>query len=148
MAESQSNQEKSTSDALEAVLAELTLDQISFVVARQQTATDKEAAEDIDIKPNTVYGWPPIVKEAVRLMAMDGLVTARHIRRRNLAKAMLVKVKGLDSDDETIRQRVSTEVIEWELGKAKQTTEHSGPDGGPIIIVDWDESIQTEDESA
>jgi len=142
------SERKSTSDELDAVLAQLTTEQVRFVVARQEYATDKDAAEAIEISPSTVYKWPAIVKDAVRLMAMDGLVTARHIRRRNLAKAMLVKVRGLDSNDEAIRQRVASEVIEWELGKAKQTTEHSGPDGGPIIIVDWDDSIQTEDEAA
>jgi len=120
--------EKSISDTLESVLGQLSTDQIRFVVARQEFATDKEAANAIGIKPDTVYHWPEIVKDAVRLMADDGLVTALHLRRRNLAKAMLVKVKGLESDDDKIRQSVATEIIEWELGRATQpqTDEHSG----------------------
>ena len=139
MSESKTNQEKSSFDELEQVLAELTVDQIRFVVARQEFSTDKEAAGEIGIKPDTVYQWKykgcPI-DEALRLMALDGVIVAKHLRRRNLAKAMAVKVAGLDSGDERIRQGVATEIVEWEIGKAKQTTEVSGRDGGPIETKD------------
>lgn len=133
----QTDQEKSSSDQLEQVLDKLSIDQIRFIVARQQFSTDKEAAEEVGLKPDTVYQWKhkgvPI-EDAVRLMALDGLVVAQHIRRKNLAKAMLVKVSGLDLDDERLRQTVATEIIEWEMGKAKQTTELTGDDGGPILV--------------
>ena len=128
MSQEQESPENSSSE-LDRVLSELTVDQIRFVVARQEFLTDKEAAESIDLKPDTVYYWKnkgvPI-EEAKRLMAADGLVTALHIRRRILAKAMMVKSAGLNSEDERIRQSVSTEVIEWETGKAAQPTEHRG----------------------
>jgi hypothetical protein len=132
--ENQQNQRKSISDQLMAALAQLSTDQIRFVVARQDCATDKEAAMAIGIKPDTAYHWPPIVKEAVRLMTEDGLSVARHVRRRNLAKAMLVKVGGLDSGDESLRQRVATEIIEWEMGRAQQPIEHGG--GVTIYLPD------------
>lgn len=118
--ESQESPEKSISERLQAILAELSTDQIRFIVARQECLTIREAAEAIGIKPDTAYHWPNEVKEAVRLMAADGLMVAQHIRGRNVAKAMQVKVTGLDSDDERVRQGVATEVIEWEMGKATQ----------------------------
>jgi len=134
---SQENPGQSISDQLAAALAQLTTDQIRFVVARQECPTDKEAAEAIGLKPDTVYHWPDTVKEAVRLMASDGIVVATHVRRRNLAKAMLTKVAGLDSIDEQVRQRVATEIIEWEMGRATQPvdqhTEHSG--GVSVIAI-------------
>lgn len=113
-----------TSEQLEAVLAQLSTDQIRFIVSRLEFGTDKEAAEAIDLKPNTVYHWPLIVKEAVRLLAEDGLVVARHVRRRHLAKAMLIKAGGLDSDNEMVRQKAATEIVEWEMGKATQPTDN------------------------
>jgi hypothetical protein len=136
------NPEKSISDELDAALAQLSTDQIRFVVARQDCATDKEAARAIGIKPDTVYHWPEIVKDAVRLMAGDGLTTALHLRRRALAKAMGVKVHGLDSGDERLRQAVATELIEWEMGKATQKQEVTGLAGGPLRVIfeeatDW-----------
>lgn len=131
----QQKEENYTSERLEQVLAQLTTDQIRFVVARQECSTDKEAADAVGISAQTVYRWPDIVKEAARLMALDGVVAARHILRKSLAKAMLVKVAGLDLDDERIRQAVSTEIIEWEMGKAKQTTEHTGEVGQVIRVI-------------
>ena len=126
------NVKSCTSEQLEAVLARLSPDQLRYVVARQDFASNKEAAESIDMAPRTVYSWGDDVREAVRLMAMDGLVTAQHIRRRNLAKAMLVKVRGLDNNDDGLRQRVATEIIEWEMGRATQPQELFGKGGGAI----------------
>jgi len=123
---------KSISEELAAVLAQLSTDQIRFVVARQECATDKEAAEAIGVKPDTVYHWPDTVREAVRLMAGDGIAVAIEVRRRNLPKAMLTKAAGLDSDDERIRQSVATEIIEWELGRATQREEAEHR-----IVVEW-----------
>ena len=131
------SQEKSSSSELGQALARLSTDQIRFVVARQEFSTDKEAAEEIGVKPDTVYQWKhrgvPIDK-AVRLMAFDGVEVASELRRRNLAKAMAVKVAGLDSNKEVTRQNVATEIIEWEMGKAMQKQEITGHDGLPIPI--------------
>ena len=129
----QTNIENYTSKELEAILQELSIEQIRFVVARQEFATDKEAAGYIGIKPETVYRWGPEVKKAVKLMALDGIILARHIRRKSLAKAMLVKVAGLDLDEDNIRQRVASEIIEWEMGKATQRQELTGADGADLI---------------
>ena len=117
---------ESTTERLEVTLAQLTTDQIRFVVARQEFSKDGEAARECSLSPSTIKGWKykgvPI-DEAVQLMAADGVVVARELRRRNLAKAMAVKVAGLDSDKEGMRQSVSTEIIEWEMGKATQKQE-------------------------
>ena len=114
---------KSTEDRLVETLANLTSDQMRFVIARNEHGSDKDAAEAIDISPSTVKGWKvkgvPL-DVAVRMMAFDGVVMATELRRRNLAKAMAVKVQGLDSDSDAIAQKVSTEIIEWEMGKAEQ----------------------------
>ena len=132
------NQEKSSSDELGQVLARLSTDQIRFVVARQEFSTDKESAQEIGVKPDTVYQWKhrgvPI-DEAVRLMVADGLMVATELRRRNLAKAMAVKVAGLDEKDSRLRQGVATEIIEWETGKARQKIEHGGDPDEPVRIL-------------
>lgn len=134
MSELQKNQEKSISKQLDSVLSQLSTDQIRYVVARQECSTDKEAADAIGIKPDTVYHWDDDVKEAVRLMAENGLTTALHVRKRNLAKAMLVKVGGLDSDIDNTRQKVATEIIEWELGKAEIKQDITS-DGKPVQVT-------------
>jgi hypothetical protein len=126
-----------TSEALAETVSNLTTDQVRFVVARQECGTDKEAAEAIHISPETVKGWKQKgapIDDAVRLMARDGVVVATELRRRNLAKAMAVKVAGLDSGREATRQNVATEIIEWEMGRATQKQELTGADGGPVVV--------------
>lgn len=132
------NQPNGTKERLSRVLSLLSTAQIRFVVARNETKSDKEAAELIGISASTVKGWEDkaLVDEAVRLMAFDGVITALELRRRNLAKAMAVKASGLDSDNEKIRQDVATEIIEWELGKASQKIDQNNSGDLTIRIIE------------
>ena len=116
-----------TSDDLEQTIDDLTTDQVRFVVARQECSTDKEAAESVGLHRQTVKRWKLegiLIDRAVKLMLTDGVIVAMKMRRRNLAKAMLVKTAGLDSDNERLRQGIATEIVEWELGKATQPTDN------------------------
>jgi len=128
-----------TNNDLEQVLQGLSLDQIRFVIARTETNSDAEAARKLGISRSTVAHWPSDAKDAIaqalHYMVADGLVTALHLRRRNLAKAMAVKVAGLETDDERLRQNVATEIIEWELGKATQRNEDK-TEGELVIRVE------------
>ena len=117
-------------------MAILSVDQLRFVAAMQCSATKKEAAELIGIEPNTTYKWPKIVDEAVLLAAQEREMAAREVFKNHLMKAAMVKVKGLDSDDDSLRQKVATEIIEWNLGKATQKSELTGANGGPVEVHD------------
>lgn len=106
---------------LQTILAQLTKDQLRFVVALQEHKTKDAAAKALKLKPDTVYHWDnELIEEATRLMAMDIAQAAMELRRRNLIKAMGVKAAGLDSKIEQVRQKVATEIIEGELGKPKE----------------------------
>jgi len=125
-------------DELKAVSDQLTVDQLRFVQARQEFNSDKAAAEHLEISPDTVKSWKrkgyPIDR-ACELIASDGVNFAAAVRRKHLLKAMLVKVGGLDSEDERLRQSVATEIVEWEMGKAQQPTKLEGTgEGGAIRI--------------
>ena len=127
--------------ALGTLLDRLSVDQIRYVVARQLHSTDREAAESVDIPANTISKWKAKgfpIDETVLAMALDGLIVAAHVRRKNLARAMLVKVSGLESDDEKIRQTVATELIDWEMGRATQRSEITGKDGQDLTVtLEW-----------
>lgn len=114
---------------LETILKSLSLDQLRYVSVRPYVQFDKEAADEIGVRPETVSRWKnkSDVERAVRLMALDGVATAREMRRRALTKAMRVKIDGLEEkDDKRLKQSVATEIIEWEMGKATQPTSISG----------------------
>lgn len=90
------------------------------------TFSKKEAADYIGISEKTAYGWTqkaPHVDEALEISRKD-VHSATLARRKQLTlKALAVKASGLDSEDENIRQKTATEILEWELGKATQHTE-------------------------
>ena len=128
------------------LLDQLTVDQIRFIVARQGVRTHKEAAESLDMPADRVYQWihkgVPI-NETVKAMALDGLVVAAHVRRKHLAKAMLVKVAGLESEDEKIRQSCASEIIDWEMGRATQKQELTGKDGQDLTVeLVWGDGLE------
>jgi len=139
----QTNPQKSISEELSEILKSLTIDQVRYVIARMDYPTKGEAATAIGLKPDTVYRWNGQVERAVELMALDTIESARSIRRRNLLKAVAVKVKGLDSKDEKVRQNVATELIEWEMGKAGASLDikHSGEIVNPYMSMPKDELL-------
>ncbi len=136
------NLENPDINQLQAALRGLSMTQIRFAIARVEHKSDKEAAEAIGISPTTVYSWDnkADVNNVIDLMRLDGLITALEIRRRHLAKAMAVKVAGLESDNDKIRQDVATELIEWELGRAQQKTDvTSGGEKISVFLVNDDD---------
>jgi len=127
------NSEKSISSRLSEILPQLSKDQLRYIAIANDYKTKGEAAEAIGMKKDTIYRWPECVQEAVELIAMDAVVSAMEIRKRNLVKAMMIKVAGLDIDDDALRQKVATEIIEGELGKPTQKNEVTGADGKDLI---------------
>mgnify|MGYP001575752136 CR=1 FL=1 len=117
------NQEK---QKLQTILAQLTKDQLRLIVALQEHPSKDAAAKAIGVKVATVYNWDSeLIDEAARLMALDAVQAAIDLRRRNLIKAAGVKVAGLDSKNELVRQKAATEIMEWELGKAQEHIDHT-----------------------
>ena len=124
-------QNDETNEELQTILRQLSPAQIEFVIARADSDTDKEAARVCGILYNTVLNWSrtsakKLVDRAVQLMKYDGVITAMELRRRNLARAMAVKVAGLESRNERVRQACATEIIEGMLGKAEQVNRVEG----------------------
>ena len=139
MSKNQQSPEKSISERISELMVQLDKDQLRFAVACLEHKSKKDAALSLDMKPDTVYRWNGEVDELVSLMALDETNSARAIRKRNLVKAMAVKAAGLDSDNEQIRQRVASELIDWELGRPTQYTDITSA-GEPITFrVVYDE---------
>jgi len=114
------------SNQLMELLKSLSKDQLRFVVAMQEYNSKKEAADALGLKRSTVYNWARTVDEAIKLLQLDILESARQMRKSALLRAMMIKIVGLDSPDEKVRQNVATEIIEGEMGKATQRQEVAG----------------------
>lgn len=124
--------EKSISEKFSAIWAQLNHNQRRYVVAMQESTSKREAAQAVDLEPDTVYRWPSVVDEAVELMALNIKDSAIDILANAAVKAAMVKVAGLDSSNEKIRQDAATEILDRQLGKPTQHNELTGRNGGPI----------------
>ncbi len=113
----------------------MSLNQRRFVVQMAVSATKKEAAEAVGLSKHTIYNWPPRVMAAVALYQEHIRTAAAEILAEAAAKAALIKVAGLDSDDERVRQRSASELLERAFGRPTQRQEVSGPDGGELKVT-------------
>lgn len=128
------------SEELSAIWRTLSHNQRRFVIAMQECATKKEGAAAIELEPQTVYRWPDAVDKAIELMALDVKNAALTILEGAIEKAAWVKVTGLDSSDEKLRQAVAAELLDRYLGKPTQRQEITGAEGGALIVEfvnDW-----------
>lgn len=103
------------------IFKRLTRDQRRFIGAMQHCKNKKEAAEEIGVGQSTVYNWPKIVDEAIDFIDKDIVDCARQIRKQAIIDAVEVKIAGLKSDNERIKQNAATEIIEAELGRSPQS---------------------------
>ena len=127
----QENQEKSR---LQTILAQLTKNQIRFVVAMQEHKTKEDAAKSLKLKTDTVYHWDKeLIDEAIRLMAEDVAGSALEQHRLAANKAAAVRIAGLDSKNELVRQKAASEILDRILGKVAQGVELGGE--GKIELV-------------
>ena len=83
----------------------------------------RELAEHIGAVPSTVYRWDGRIKEAIDRALKRTHDSAIAMRQSALVKAMAVKLALLDNEDVAIRNRVATEIIEWELGRSTDRRE-------------------------
>ena len=112
----------------------LTHAQRRFVTHYHEHNSKRECAEALGLSPATVYGWGDDVWEVAE-MYQDHITEAAVAKLAEaLGRAVEVKVEGLDSENEVVKQKASTEIIDRNIGKPKQTTEVTGEGGGPIPV--------------
>jgi len=91
-----------------------------FVVQMMSSPTKKEAAEELGLMPRTTYNWPPEVDIAIENIFGNIQQAAIQVLADNVLRASLVKIAGMDSTDEKIRQLSSFDIMDRVLGKALQ----------------------------
>ena len=94
----------------------LSMEQQSWAIARLSATSDAAAARACGVATRTVYSWPSAVRQAPSRMRAAAADVALQMRRDALIEAMAVKIEGLRSLDERIRQAVASEILRDELG--------------------------------
>ena len=120
----------------------------AYVIARSQVKTDKAGFDNAGFSKGTFYSWPEERRSYLNSLARRlNTEVAIHIMMRLQEmgiKAVEVKGTGLDSRNEQIRQRVSTEVLEWLIGKPTQKIDQKTEHSGTVVVVNWEEEEREE----
>jgi len=116
----ENNKKNPRNQHTDGVFAQLSDKQWRFVTAMVENPSfsKKDAATYIGLVPDTAYRWPSYVNEAVEQARRNVHDAALAMRKQAVLKAVGVKLALLNSDDEAIRSKAASEIIEWELGKA------------------------------
>lgn len=111
----------------------------SYVIQRSQVKTDKEGWENAGFSKTTFYSWDKDRRDYLNSLArrLDVEVNISiMMKMQELGlKAIDVKGKGLDSRNESIRQRVSTEILEWLIGKPTVRVEQNTSESKEITVT-------------
>lgn len=104
-------------------LAGVTIEQRKWVLARLTTKSDADAARAIGLHPATVCRWAnkAVLDEAIVELLADPTAQALSVILEAVPDAAQVKVAGLRSRNENIKQASASEILDRALGKAKQS---------------------------
>ena len=112
---------------------------LDYVVARSQVNSDAEGYRNAGIAKATFYSWSKEERENLNQLAQKfkraAATRALMIIQEAAPKAAEVKVKGLESRNERVKQDVSTEILDRVIGKPTQTIRNDVTSGGEIIRV-------------
>jgi len=113
----------------------LTQKQKRFVMARQEHATKKEAAEAVGVAPRTTYSWPKEVDWCADKL-IDHQLDAVRADLRKIARESMNELSDLasKSDDDRVRLQAIKYAIDQAIGKAKQTAEVENKQIGSINV--------------
>lgn len=119
------------------LLAGANVIQRRWVIARLMAKSDAEAARKVKVDKATVCRWANKAQldAAVAAMLQDPMEEARAIMAEAIPKAARVKVAGLDSRNELVRQGAASDVLDRGLGKATQRQEFGAVGGGALSML-------------
>lgn len=120
----------------------LTAQQWRFIAARLTSSSDKEAAEQVGVRPQQVYEWKyesPEFRQAYEAAFADGVHVAMEMCRQALGEAAATLREGLTAMDARGRPDWSARMAAVKLlfqshGLLREKREITGADGGAIQV--------------
>lgn len=114
-----------------------TIEQRKWIVARLLSTSDAAAARAVGVHPSTVCKWAekPELDETIEALLADPMAQALTMILDAVPEAAKVKIAGLNSRKENVRQSSATEILDRVVGKPRQKMEHSGPEGEAIRVL-------------
>lgn len=120
---------------LDKVFESLDERETAYVLARSESVSNSEALRKCAFS----QGWLSKrdiddLNARADTLRKDKAIRASMLLSEAVEEAARVKVAGLKSRDDRIKQAVATEIIDRELGKVPQKTEVTGTEGGAIEV--------------
>jgi len=124
-------------DDLRTILDQLEDNRLAYVMARSKVTSDRQGYLDAGVSKATFYLWPTEEREKLNDIA-------QRLKRETAARALMtlqdaaadaakVKVEGLKSRDERVKQSVATEILDRTVGKVPTEVEVRGNVTAQII---------------
>ena len=109
---------------LRAELDHLEDKRLAYVMARSRVNSDAQGYNEAGIHKNTFYSWPAEEREKLNDLAQrfkrETATRALMVLQDAAEEAAKVKVSGLKSRDERVKQSAATEIIDRTIGKSEQ----------------------------
>ena len=128
----------------------------AYVLERSKVNTDKAGYESAGFSKATFYKWPTEERDylnnlAQRIRTEVSLQIMMRLQEAGL-DAVEVKIGGLKARNENIKQKSSTEILEWLIGKPTQKIDAKSDVNLTATIKqyetvspdDWDEDSESE----
>lgn len=129
-------------------LDKLTDQRLDYVIARSRVNTDSQALREAGIGRSSFYSWTLEERTALNELAQrvkrEVALRAVMVLQDAAEDAAQVKVSGLKSRNEHVKQSASTEILDRVIGKAVNKTEITGANGGALVIT-WDDATASTD---
>lgn len=123
-------------------------DRLDYVIARSKSRTDADGYRDAGIAKSSFYSWPAEERDYLNALAQrvkrESALRALMMIQDAAEEAARVKVDGLKSRKEHIKQATATEILDRVVGKAATKVEHTGDGSGPISVRIIE--VETDDE--
>lgn len=107
---------------LRTVLDGLQDKQLAYVLSRAKSVSTAEALRNAGLGKNVYYKWPEEEREHLEEIAYrlqrEQAVQALLVLQDATKQAAEVKVSGLKSRDERVKQNVATEILDRTIGKS------------------------------
>jgi hypothetical protein len=114
-------------DSLQTELDKLSDQRLDYVMARSRVNSDSRGHKDAGVSHASFYLWPANEREHLNALAQrvkrENAFRAMRILQEAVEEAAKVKVSGLKSRDERVKQGVATEIIDRIAGKAPDKVE-------------------------
>ena len=124
-------------DDLQTLLDQLEDRRLDYVLARSRVTSDKQAYEGVGLHKSVFYSWSTEEREklndlAQRVKRATAIIAIRTLQEA-AEEAAKVKVGGLRSKNEHIKQDAASEILDRTVGKSTQPIDVTS--GGDKIIV-------------